>query len=58
MKGTAGGTVFQFGACKDSQTAQDTNRMSGSAFTGAHILIDATQWSEVNELLASTEASP
>jgi hypothetical protein len=35
MKGTSGGTVFQLGACKDSQTAADTNAMSGTAYTGA-----------------------
>jgi len=34
-KSSAGGTVLQFGACRDSQVAQDTNRMSGSAYTGA-----------------------
>ncbi|KAL6759392.1 metacaspase type I [Haematococcus lacustris] len=34
-KGTAGGTCLQFGACRDNQVAQDTNRMSGSAYTGA-----------------------
>lgn len=34
-KATMGGTAYQFGACKDSQTAQDTNRLSGSAYTGA-----------------------
>lgn len=35
IKGTSGGTAFQFGACKDSQVAADTNAMSGSAYTGA-----------------------
>lgn len=35
IKGTSGGTAFQFGACKDSQVAADTNSMSGSAYTGA-----------------------
>lgn len=35
IKGTSGGTAFQFGACKDSQTAADTNGLSGSAYTGA-----------------------
>lgn len=34
-KGTAGGTVFQFSACKDHQVAQDTKKMSGTAYTGA-----------------------
>ena len=35
VKGTSGGTAFQFGACKDSQVAADTNGLSGSAYTGA-----------------------
>eukprot|EP00878_Enallax_costatus_P028864 GHUV01031216.1.p1 GENE.GHUV01031216.1~~GHUV01031216.1.p1 ORF type:complete len:146 (+),score=39.72 GHUV01031216.1:1438-1875(+) len=35
IKGTSGGTAFQIGACKDSQTAADTNGLSGSAYTGA-----------------------
>lgn len=36
VKGTRGGTAFQFGACKDSQTAADTAAMSGgTAYTGA-----------------------
>ncbi|EFJ51059.1 metacaspase type I [Volvox carteri f. nagariensis] len=34
-KATAGGTAFQFGACKDSQVAQDTKLLSGNAYTGA-----------------------
>jgi hypothetical protein len=34
-KGTSGGTALQFGACRDSQVAQDTNRMSGTVHTGA-----------------------
>lgn len=34
-KGTNGGIAFQFGACKDSEVAQDTNDMSGYAHTGA-----------------------
>ncbi|PNH03319.1 Metacaspase-1 [Tetrabaena socialis] len=34
-KQTMGGTAFQFGACKDSQVAQDTNALSGKAYTGA-----------------------
>lgn len=34
-KATRGGTAFQFGACKDSQVAQDTNALSGKAYTGA-----------------------
>ncbi|KXZ52917.1 hypothetical protein GPECTOR_8g295 [Gonium pectorale] len=34
-KVTMGGTAFQFGACKDSQTAQDTAALSGKAYTGA-----------------------
>ena len=45
-KGTAGGTVFQLGACKDSQVAADTNSMSGgSAYTGAatYAFIDAVE---------------
>lgn len=36
QKGTAGGTVFQLGACLDEQVAQDTSKLSGgSAYTGA-----------------------
>lgn len=36
VKGTSGGTAFQLGACKDSQTAADTAAMSGgTAYTGA-----------------------
>ncbi|KAG2499084.1 hypothetical protein HYH03_003267 [Edaphochlamys debaryana] len=34
-KQTMGGTAFQFGACKDSQVAADTNALSGKAYTGA-----------------------
>eukprot|EP00198_Chlamydomonas_reinhardtii_P007619 XP_001696956.1 type I metacaspase [Chlamydomonas reinhardtii] len=34
-KCTRGGTAFQFGACKDSQVAADTNKLSGKAYTGA-----------------------
>ncbi|GMH32747.1 hypothetical protein BSKO_00581 [Bryopsis sp. KO-2023] len=34
-KGTKGGIAFQFGACKDSEVAQDTNDLSGNAHTGA-----------------------
>ncbi|WIA30183.1 hypothetical protein OEZ86_000275 [Tetradesmus obliquus] len=45
VKGTSGGTAFQFGACKDSQVAADTNSMSGSAYTGAatYSFIDAVE---------------
>mmetsp|Transcript_29128 Transcript_29128/g.64374 ORF Transcript_29128/g.64374 Transcript_29128/m.64374 type:complete len:475 (+) Transcript_29128:180-1604(+) len=34
-KGTRGGTAIQIGACHDSQVAQDTNSLSGRAYTGA-----------------------
>lgn len=34
-KGTRGGEAFQFGASRDSQTAADTRRLSGSVSTGA-----------------------
>jgi hypothetical protein len=34
-KGTAGGIALQFGACLDAQVAQDTAKLSGSAYTGA-----------------------
>uniref|UniRef100_A0A7S0YE44 Peptidase C14 caspase domain-containing protein n=1 Tax=Polytomella parva TaxID=51329 RepID=A0A7S0YE44_9CHLO len=35
-KATYGGTAFQFGACRDNQTAQDTSGLAaGSVYTGA-----------------------
>ena len=34
-KGTRGGLAVQFGACKDSQLAQDTAALSGGTHTGA-----------------------
>uniref|UniRef100_A0A7R9VS35 Peptidase C14 caspase domain-containing protein n=1 Tax=Chlamydomonas euryale TaxID=1486919 RepID=A0A7R9VS35_9CHLO len=44
-KGTRGGTAVQFGACRDSQVAQDTSAMSGGTFTGAatYALIQALE---------------
>lgn len=35
LQGTAGGEAFQFGAARDSQTAADTNQLSGNVSTGA-----------------------
>jgi hypothetical protein len=34
-RGAAGGVAWHFSACSDHQTAADTNRLSGSASTGA-----------------------
>jgi hypothetical protein len=54
VKGTAGGTAYQIGACKDSQTAADTNAMSGSAYTGAATFsfIDAIETHGTNQTYA------
>lgn len=54
-RGTAGGIAFQFAACDDSQTAADSNRLAGSAFTGAatFCFIHAIETFGVNQTYAT-----
>lgn len=45
FKGTRGGLVVQFSACKDSETAADTEKLSGGIHTGAatYLFIEAVE---------------
>ncbi|KIZ07639.1 Metacaspase-2 [Monoraphidium neglectum] len=53
--GTAGGTVFQLGACSDDQTAADTAALSREAYTGAatYSFIDSIEKYGVNQSYAN-----
>lgn len=54
----AGGRVFQFGACKDKQTAMDTKVLAGEEFTGAatYAFCQAIEKHGVNQTYASVSS--
>ncbi|KAG1659689.1 hypothetical protein FOA52_004328 [Chlamydomonas sp. UWO 241] len=58
-KGTRGGTCVQFGACRDSQVAQDTSALAGGTFTGAatYSLIQALEHGGVRQTYSQIMSS-